>query len=370
MDFDDAREANIAKNKLLLLELGLKETNIVVVPRKQQQAKGTKRKAPAKPESDGEDEDTKPARKVPAVQVASGDGPRRSGRNAGKVTNYAGDGDGLRRDDGPKILTAQARRAAEKEPMGVQNRTYDPKTFGSIPNVPVGTWWETRKECSIAAIHAPWVAGISGGPDGCYSVALSGGYEDDVDLGEGFTYTGSGGRDLKGTKHNPKNLRTAPQSYDQTFDTKDNRALLKSVETRKPVRVIRGYKLHSRYAPAEGYRYDGLYTVEKAWQEKGLNPKGYLVCKFAFKRLPNQPPLPVYADEGEEVDDAVERAAESSEAELKEEDSDEEKSETAVASEPEISEVKADMEVDKYQLGGQDIKAAIVPASEVDELKA
>lgn len=30
----------------------------------------------------------------------------------------------------------------------------------------------------------PWVAGISGGPDGCYSVALSGGYEDDVDLGE------------------------------------------------------------------------------------------------------------------------------------------------------------------------------------------
>jgi hypothetical protein len=32
----------------------------------------------------------------------------------------------------------------------------------------------------------PWVAGISGGPDGCYSVALSGGYEDDVDLGEGL----------------------------------------------------------------------------------------------------------------------------------------------------------------------------------------
>lgn len=37
----------------------------------------------------------------------------------------------------------------------------------------------------------------------------------------------------------------------------------KSCETKKPVRVIRGYKLHSEYAPAEGYRYDGLYTVEK-----------------------------------------------------------------------------------------------------------
>ncbi|CAG8847467.1 3245_t:CDS:2, partial [Racocetra persica] len=47
--------------------------------------------------------------------------------------------------------------------------------------------------------------------EGATSIALSGGYEDDVDWGEAFTYTGSGGRDLKGTKNNPKNLRTAPQ---------------------------------------------------------------------------------------------------------------------------------------------------------------
>jgi hypothetical protein len=31
---------------------------------------------------------------------------------------------------------------------------------------------------------SPWVAGISGSPGGAYSVALSGGYEDDVDMGE------------------------------------------------------------------------------------------------------------------------------------------------------------------------------------------
>ena len=34
--------------------------------------------------------------------------------------------------------------------------------------------------------HRPLVAGITVGPDGAYSVALSGGYEDDVDLGEGL----------------------------------------------------------------------------------------------------------------------------------------------------------------------------------------
>lgn len=74
------------------------------------------------------------------------------------------------------------------------------KTYGSIPDVQVGTWWETREGCSSDSIHAfvhpmntlmrpiwlfrrPWVAGISSGPQGAYSVALSGGYEDDVDLG-------------------------------------------------------------------------------------------------------------------------------------------------------------------------------------------
>jgi E3 ubiquitin-protein ligase UHRF1 len=56
-----------------------------------------------------------------------------------------------------------------------------------------------------------------------------------------------------------------------------------SAEHKKPVRVIRGFKCKSKYAPAEGYRYDGLYVVEKAWRERGLNPKGFLVCKFALR---------------------------------------------------------------------------------------
>jgi len=36
---------------------------------------------------------------------------------------------------------------------------------------------------SLVLIFSPWVGGISGGKKGAYSVALSGGYEDDVDLG-------------------------------------------------------------------------------------------------------------------------------------------------------------------------------------------
>lgn len=46
-----------------------------------------------------------------------------------------------------------------------------------------------------------------------------------VDLGVAFTYTGCGGRDLKGTKQNPKNLRTAMQTFDQSFDWPFNASL-------------------------------------------------------------------------------------------------------------------------------------------------
>lgn len=39
------------------------------------------------------------------------------------------------------------------------------------------------------------------------------------------------------------------------------------------------------------YRYDGLYTVENFWQARGLS--NFMVYKYAFKRVPGQPPLPV-----------------------------------------------------------------------------
>lgn len=43
------------------------------------------------------------------------------------------------------------------------------------------------------------MAGIHGRENDCaYSLVLSGGYEDDIDNGDEFLYTGSGGRDLSG----------------------------------------------------------------------------------------------------------------------------------------------------------------------------
>ncbi|XP_064632952.1 uncharacterized protein LOC135491179 [Lineus longissimus] len=166
--------------------------------------------------------------------------------------------------------------------------------FGAILGIEIGTTWEMRLECCVAGVHRPTVSGIHGGPDGAYSIALSGGYEDDIDMGEFFTYTGQGGRDLRGTSAKPKNLRTAPQSKDQVL-AHGNLALSKNVDNGHPVRVIRGYKSRSRYAPDWGYRYDGLYSVEKAWFTTGLS--GFGVWKFALRRLKDQAPPPWEYDE-------------------------------------------------------------------------
>ncbi|SPO29956.1 uncharacterized protein UTRI_06262_B [Ustilago trichophora] len=209
--------------------------------------------------------------------------------------------------------STELQRSADR--LGV--RIHDPKRFGSIPGIPVGTWWEKRIHCSTDAVHAPTVAGISGDASvGCWSICLSGGYEDDIDSGTSFTYTGSGGRDLKGTKQNPKNLRTAPQSKDQSWDGK-NAALKKSVETGKPIRVVRGYKGANEYCPKEGYVYSGLYRVKKAWMERGAS--GFLVCRFEFERLQGQDVLPTFdhsvQDEEEEGENANEQEKDNEEEE-------------------------------------------------------
>lgn len=67
-------------------------------------------------------------------------------------------------------------------------------------------------QVSESGVHRPHVAGIHGREtDGAYSLILSGGYEDDIDNGDEFIYSGSGGRDLSGNK------RVSDQSCDQVL---------------------------------------------------------------------------------------------------------------------------------------------------------
>ena len=77
--------------------------------------------------------------------------------------------------------------------------------FGPIPNIEVGM------QLSESGVHRPPMGGIAGTErEGCQSIVISGGYEDDVDHGELFTYIGSGGRDLSGNKRTAEDCLIFP----------------------------------------------------------------------------------------------------------------------------------------------------------------
>lgn len=163
-------------------------------------------------------------------------------------------------------------------------------------------------DASTASVHAPVVAGIATGPGpagkrSVASICVSGGYVGDIDMGDRLTFSGSGGRNLTGTKDQPKNLRTAPQSADMEWtENERNMALLYSVTSGQPIRLMRGFKNQSAWAPVSGYRYDGLYQACKAWED--ISPEGFKICRVALVRLPGQPPLPVHPERAQLVGQA------------------------------------------------------------------
>ena len=84
--------------------------------------------------------------------------------------------------------------------------------FGHIPGYPVGSWFENRAELADAGVHRHRQAGISGSAsEGADSIVLSGGYEDDQDIGDVIVYTGYGGRDpATGKQVSDQGLRLSP----------------------------------------------------------------------------------------------------------------------------------------------------------------
>lgn len=167
---------------------------------------------------------------------------------------------------------------------------------GKIPGVKCGQVWEFRVHCAEAGVHRPIVAGIAGsGKKGAVSLVIAGGYDDDQDEGDWFLYCGSGGRDFQ---KNGKNLRNAPQSSDQKLEKSNlalaltcdapinkNGAEAKDWRKSRPVRVVRSFKAKKHnavIAPEKGYRYDGIYKLQKYYPEKGKS--GFLVWKYLFKR--------------------------------------------------------------------------------------
>lgn len=156
--------------------------------------------------------------------------------------------------------------------------------FGEIEGYPEGSAFDDRKSLSNSTLHPAPVAGISGTErDGADSIVLNEGYEDDEDYGDVIIYTGQGGRDQSSGK----------QIDDQPLK-RGNLALVQSELRGYPVRVVRGPKLKSDFAPKTEYRYDGLYRVDSHWQELGKS--GFKIWRYRLvrddgKRPPSKSPV-------------------------------------------------------------------------------
>ena len=160
--------------------------------------------------------------------------------------------------------------------------------FGELSGVPVGSTFQDRTELTRRGVHRHLQAGIAGTEsDGADSVVISGGYEDDEDLGDVLIYTGFGGRDNE----------SGQQAQDQHLN-RWNLALARSCLEGLPVRVIRGAGSRTPFAPSVGYRYDGLFRVEGFWRERGRS--GHLVIRYRLVKLEHgaAPSYRAIAEEG------------------------------------------------------------------------
>ncbi|MEU4410603.1 YDG/SRA domain-containing protein [Streptosporangium sp. NPDC023963] len=151
----------------------------------------------------------------------------------------------------------------------------DKEHYGLVSDVEPGKIFLNRHALHEAKVHRPLQAGICGtaARGGAESIVVSGGYEDDEDYGDTIIYTGHGGRDPN----------TGKQVKDQSPTDPGNAALIKSVMTGLPVRVVRGSGGNKNFSPEFGYSYDGLFAVTEYWTKN--QPGHHMVMQFRLEKI-------------------------------------------------------------------------------------
>ncbi|XP_014753692.1 histone-lysine N-methyltransferase, H3 lysine-9 specific SUVH1 isoform X1 [Brachypodium distachyon] len=155
------------------------------------------------------------------------------------------------------------------------------KTIGHVPGVKIGDIFFFRIEMCIVGLHAPAMGGIDYmpikdvGKDQTLAVCIlsAGGYENDEQDTDILVYTGQGGNSRKKEKHDQKLER-------------GNLALMNSKNKKSQIRVVRSTRDPFHHSDRI-YIYDGLYSIEDSWIEKGKN--GFKVFKYKLRREIGQP---------------------------------------------------------------------------------
>jgi len=242
--YEAERQANIEKNQAVLASLGLLDpvASGLLPPPKKSKPRPASRK-----------------------RVRENVTPERTSMRAKKMPapTYVPPSAEKERDD-----TAKVRKAQQSQGFRLADGKWRGERFGEVQGIEVGTVFgagdyqrKGRFEMSENGFFFPHVQPEWLDPElGCYSLILNNDNGLSKDEGDRIVYAGSGGR-MRGQN------RSAPQSFDQSWDNLTNAALLLNHKTKRPVRVIRGPKLAGKHGTAKkggGFRYDGLYHVTDA----------------------------------------------------------------------------------------------------------
>ncbi|KAM3397012.1 hypothetical protein P3S68_000524 [Capsicum galapagoense] len=191
-----------------------------------------------------------------------------------------------REKDKIRRIDLQAAKYVKEKGMEVNTGS---QIIGKVPGVEVGDAFQYRVELALVGLHRLYQAGIdfmdSRGLLVAISIVASGAYDDDLGDAHELIYSGQGGN-VVGKVKIPEDQKLV----------KGNLALKNSIARRNPVRVIRGSK-ETKTSELSGkanvvvttYVYDGLYTVENYWTERG--PHGKMVFMFKLVRIAEQPEL-------------------------------------------------------------------------------
>jgi hypothetical protein len=129
----------------------------------------------------------------------------------------------------------------------------------------IGQWWPLQICAVRDGAHGAIEAGIYGDREAAISVIVSGGGYNDEDMLQVIWYCGTMGEG-------------------PGMPSANTLAMLNAMTLKRPVRVLRSAKAKSVYAPAEGIRYDGLYSVT----EKQVVDESYAMMRFKLVRCAGQ----------------------------------------------------------------------------------
>ncbi|KAL7289698.1 hypothetical protein TKK_0016421 [Trichogramma kaykai] len=155
------------------------------------------------------------------------------------------------------------------------------KRMGPIKGIEESMEWSGRGDLAASKVHTPTQPGISGDSiQGANSIVLSGGYEEDIDMGNVIFYTGAGSTNAHQT------LTRGNKAL--TINCKDpfmiNKATISSdYRNGVPLRVVRLIKYPHETKPntwKEFYRYDGIFRVYGYWPLIGN--QGFWIWHFCL----------------------------------------------------------------------------------------